>query len=268
MKFLRALKIPVMILSCITWVVVIAVMILSTRFKIVKVLSGSMIPTLLIDDNVIVKSVDAKDCEEGDIIVYTSPTLGVNIIHRVWFKDSTVIEESDGKRIKTYLITKGDANDEEDDVRLTDNDNIRKVVMMPNKWLNWLADIITKPVTMVVMGLLMAAGALMIGKKNKKEDEQTEGEDAGDSEIEEPTEEQSDNVTEDASDEQICEVDNTRSKEMDENYERRDAWRYGIDMRTDRIDRGCKVAVCVAVASFLIGFSVISICRKARAQKD
>ena len=69
--------------------------------------SGSMLPTLQLDDVVIVKKVrDLTDIAVGDIVTYKFPDMDIAVTHRV-----TVIEDHGGKR---YFTMKGDYNPGED----------------------------------------------------------------------------------------------------------------------------------------------------------
>ena len=91
------------------------------------VVSGSMLPTLQIYSINLIKDCDTSDIETGDIIVYWSDELRVNVIHRV-----IDIEVIDG--VKT-LTTKGDANRVADNIKTTDDNIVGKVICT----LNWVA---------------------------------------------------------------------------------------------------------------------------------
>ncbi|MBU7015157.1 MAG: signal peptidase I [Theionarchaea archaeon] len=66
------------------------------------VISGSMEPTFYEGDILVVKRADPYTLEEGDIIVFESPSGGIPIVHRVF-----EVETKDGV---PYYITKGDHN--------------------------------------------------------------------------------------------------------------------------------------------------------------
>ena len=66
------------------------------------VLSGSMEPTLSVNDLVFVRAVNGEDVREGDVVVYQSGAS--RVIHRV----TRILE--DGK-----IVTRGDANNTEDE---------------------------------------------------------------------------------------------------------------------------------------------------------
>ena len=71
-------------------------------YEIYNVISGSMEPEIPVGSIAYVKPVDPVTIEEGDIILYV--TEGVEILHRV----------VSNHKLEGYLITKGDANEEED----------------------------------------------------------------------------------------------------------------------------------------------------------
>jgi signal peptidase len=77
---------------------------LGSEYPLMVVVGGSMLPTYVEGDLVVVKGVDPKGISTGDIIVFKSPSHLANnaIIHRV-----IGIVEIGGKR---YFITKGDNN--------------------------------------------------------------------------------------------------------------------------------------------------------------
>jgi len=66
------------------------------------VISGSMEPTYLKGDILVVGRIDVDKIQEGDIIVFDSPFGGIPIVHRV--------HEVRTEGEKRYFITKGDNN--------------------------------------------------------------------------------------------------------------------------------------------------------------
>lgn len=93
------------------------------------VVSGSMEPTIMTDTVNIIKICNIDDVEVGDIVCYRYDR---DIIHRIIEKTNT-----DGI---TTLRTKGDANRSADDVSITDDMVIGKVV----KTLNWTRGLVSK----------------------------------------------------------------------------------------------------------------------------
>ncbi len=96
----------------------------SNRLKIgyqaFRVLSGSMIPTLHIDDLVISKRVQEEEIKKGDIITFSD---GDSIVtHRI-----VEISEVEGEK---HYITKGDNNNTEDDQDRVYRDIKGKVVLV------------------------------------------------------------------------------------------------------------------------------------------
>ena len=96
------------------------------------VMSGSMLPTLQIYSVNLMKNVDISDIEVGDIIVYRNTSRRINIIHRVYEIDYN----------ETYgiiLKTKGDNNSSPDNVLITKDNFIGKIVLT----LNWAAGVMS-----------------------------------------------------------------------------------------------------------------------------
>lgn len=77
-------------------------LILGTPTPLVSVISHSMDPTFTRGDMLILKGVDPKEIEIGDIVVYDRPGSKYPIVHRV-------IERKEYAG-KVYIITKGDNN--------------------------------------------------------------------------------------------------------------------------------------------------------------
>ena len=71
-------------------------------YEIVNVISGSMEPEIPVGSIVYVKQIDPVGIEEGEIILYASE--GSEILHRV----------VSNHQVEGYLVTKGDANEQED----------------------------------------------------------------------------------------------------------------------------------------------------------
>lgn len=94
------------------------------------VVSGSMEPTIKINTVNIIKICDADDIEEGDIICYRYDK---DIIHRV----ISIKEDDDGE---TIINTQGDANSLPDNIEITDDMIVGKVVCT----LNWSRVIVSR----------------------------------------------------------------------------------------------------------------------------
>ena len=75
---------------------------LNVKKPIMVVVSSSMEPTIRPGDLIIVKGIDIKDVNVGDIIVYRNPYTNRDVVHRVVYKG-----ERNGE---VFLITKGDNN--------------------------------------------------------------------------------------------------------------------------------------------------------------
>lgn len=94
-------------------------------FSAYVIISPSMVPTIKVQDAIVLKRVDAEDVEIGDIITFTSTDSrhsGITITHRVVGIEKT----SSGE----YMFrTKGDNNNSEDPT-LVDQDNINGKVIL------------------------------------------------------------------------------------------------------------------------------------------
>ncbi|MCK5299548.1 MAG: signal peptidase I [Candidatus Aenigmarchaeota archaeon] len=84
---------------------------LHTDKPVLTVVSGSMEPTLMIGDLIVVKGVDPSDIEKGDIIVFdTDGFINKLVVHRVYevLEAENVDELSGEKHIVYSFRTKGD----------------------------------------------------------------------------------------------------------------------------------------------------------------
>lgn len=87
-------------------------------YKMFIVLSGSMQPTIMVDDLVIIKQGSIKDVQKGDIITYLED--GTYVTHRV-----VDMENDNG----VSLITQGDNNNTIDKVHPTATEYVGKYIM-------------------------------------------------------------------------------------------------------------------------------------------
>ena len=95
-------------------------------YRPVVVVSGSMEPDILTNSISIMKYCSMEDVYVGDIIMYHHPSLGINITHRV-------VESGVDDVGNQYLITKGDANPNNDDIKVTSNMLIGKIISTYNE---------------------------------------------------------------------------------------------------------------------------------------
>lgn len=91
-------------------------------YRPVLVVSGSMLPSIQINSMSIMQYCHIDDIEVGDVIMYYHPTMKINITHRCIAKD---IDTYTGDE---YLTVKGDANGIEDNIRVTDELIVGKLV--------------------------------------------------------------------------------------------------------------------------------------------
>lgn len=134
-------------------------------YKFYTVLTGSMSPTIVPGDLVIVKETPASEIKEGDIITFAS-TQSENITtHRV----KQVIEEEEIK-----FVTKGDANNVEDPNPVSEKLLVGKVV----KYIGGLGSkmqYMQQNLSKIIMAILVIAFGLMavgvvVKKINKNDD--------------------------------------------------------------------------------------------------
>ncbi len=122
----------------------------TTESPFYVVSSGSMIPTLNINDVLIVQGIDFNEIQVGDIIVFHRPNIHDKIIvHRV-----IEINEVNDIRVVT---TKGDANPSVipgTDYPITEDDYIGKVVFVIPK-LGYVTNIIPPPVNYIIILKMM-----------------------------------------------------------------------------------------------------------------
>ena len=118
------------------------------------VLTGSMEPTLSANDLVVIRSADA--CSAGDIVVYQSGDSLV--IHRV-----VRVEDE-------YVVTKGDANNTEDDPVPLSAVKGRMLFAVP--FLGVPVRLLQSPLGSILMIVLIAALVSLSWRKEKAEDDQ------------------------------------------------------------------------------------------------
>lgn len=155
----RVFKTCAVVLSCIGWIVVLLIAIASTRYSIVTVVSGSMVPAINVGESAVVEKVLASECNVGDIIVYRG-SIG-DIIHRVVYKDTRMNLDN---VLVTTLRTQGDANNFIDEHRITDDDNIRRVTSLSIEKVSNFARIAKSPITMILCGILLSVGPIVVFK--------------------------------------------------------------------------------------------------------
>lgn len=131
-KLNKLLTVVLIVLAVV--VIVLSIKILSGQdaslfgFKMYHILTGSMEPTIRTGSDVVVKSVDPDTLETGDIISFVSRDDAIygNVnTHRI----IGIETDEQGNRV---FVTKGDANNAVDTVRVRDEDIKGKVVLHLN----------------------------------------------------------------------------------------------------------------------------------------
>lgn len=126
------------------------------KMRIFRVGSGSMEPTLSIDDIIIVKEFDTY--EKDDIITFTDDAKTFTTTHRIL----EVSEEG--------YLTKGDANNTEDGIVKRDNVVGKLILKVAN--FGFLTYIFAQPIFLVLIAVIcIALIFLMAGKKKEAEEE-------------------------------------------------------------------------------------------------
>lgn len=117
-------------------------------YRPVIVVSGSMEPAIDTNSLVIIKTCNVEDIELGDIVVYSSESRGVQVIHRV-------IEKLSAEGGDTFR-TKGDANKAADTEIVNKSNIVGKVVTI----CNWVSPILDR---IVVGGRVDSTRLVLLG---------------------------------------------------------------------------------------------------------
>ncbi len=147
-------------------------------FNAYIIISPSMVPTINVEDAIIVKRVDAKELKKGDIITFTSTDSrysGLTITHRI-----VGIEKSQNDKL--LFTTKGDANNVEDGARVKPENIYGKVILrIPmigyiqyflSQSYGWLIAIVIPSVGVIIYDVMKMAKAIKGDEKvkSKKKD--------------------------------------------------------------------------------------------------
>lgn len=149
--------------------------VLATETPVMVVVSGSMRPTININDLIIVQGVDPRTLDVGDIIVFKHPNLegtscedGRCIVHRI-----VEVISRDPPRFRT----KGDANPTPDPFIVEGEDIVGKVVLIIPQ-VGLLPRIIRPPYNYFLMVIIILVFILYEAQHYLKEDKESiEGED-------------------------------------------------------------------------------------------
>lgn len=138
------------------------------------IVSPSMVPTIKVNDAVIVKRVKASKIEKGDIITFLSSdarTKGITITHRV----IEVLKDSDGNKL---FRTKGDNNNVADSSLVKEEDLSGKVIMKIPKigWIQyfisqkygWIIAVVIPCAGIIIYDIMKFVKTLLYGVTNKK----------------------------------------------------------------------------------------------------
>lgn len=95
-------------------------------YRPVVVVSGSMEPAIAVNSVSIMQYCDIDELNVGDIVMYRHPSLNINITHRVIEKGEDVVGN-------TYIKTQGDANSAPDNLKITNDMVVGKLIKTYNE---------------------------------------------------------------------------------------------------------------------------------------
>lgn len=119
-------------------------------FNAYVVLSGSMVPNIMIKDVVVTKKIPEEELQVGDIITFISPDQrfgGISVTHRIIDK---IYDEEAG--VYKYR-TQGDANNVADSVPVPNSNILGKVILKIPK-LGYIQDILSSKGGLIILVLL------------------------------------------------------------------------------------------------------------------
>lgn len=119
------------------------------QIKLAIILSGSMKPTLKINDIIIIKP--SNNFKVGDIVIYEEEDSKISIAHRII------------KINEDTIITKGDANNTEDKPVL--KSKVKKIYVGKISYIGKLLKILKDPI--IISTLITLTGFLLITKDEK-----------------------------------------------------------------------------------------------------
>ena len=156
---------------------VIFVSVLSGRYQVRPVLSGSMRPGLAVGGVVITERVPVSDIKVRDVIVFNRPgDPSQRVVHRV-----ISIRHSHGV---VLAQTQGDANEAEDPwtLRLSGATAYRAVYAVPLLGYPavWLHSVSARSLLMLIAGVAVAVAAVALWRRDSTSDESTEDPDRQD----------------------------------------------------------------------------------------
>ena len=125
-------------------------------FNAYVIVSPSMVPTIKINDAVVVFRWNPKNLKVGDIITFSStdPSYsGLTVTHRIVAKNYT-------KEKKYVFTTKGDHNNTEDSALVQEEDIYGKVIFRIPK-LGYIRSFLTKPIGFLIFILLPTLGIII-----------------------------------------------------------------------------------------------------------
>lgn len=127
-------------------------------YKFLCVLSESMEPDIKKGSLIVIENVDIDMLETGDVITYSLDNKNITVTHRI-----AKIDWEDGEKV---IVTKGDANNCEDNVKVTEEMIVGKVVFH----LGLVGQLIVfiKKYSIVLILLIIAVFSMALVKKYDK----------------------------------------------------------------------------------------------------
>ena len=124
------------------------------------VLSGSMEPAIYTGDLLIIAEQDSY--EVNDVVVFQTNRMAV--VHRIIEIYEETVESNDGEEIRSFAITKGDANNSPDDpIQI---DQIKGAVVFRIPLIGYLINVIKTPIGTI---LILALAILLLERSFHKE---------------------------------------------------------------------------------------------------
>ena len=108
-------------------------------YKPVIVVTGSMVPAVEVNSISILKYCSIDDLVIGDIVMFVEPMRQINITHRV-----IDMEYNDNGEVE-YITTKGDANPHKDNIRVTGDMVVGKIIKTNNAIAPYISKFMISP---------------------------------------------------------------------------------------------------------------------------
>lgn len=119
----------------------------ATGYKFLNIITGSMTPTMPVGTVVIVKNIDIKDVQVGDVITFTQGTS--KITHRV-------VEKTISENNNVVLKTQGDAAENAGSRETVTKNNFVGVVVCHFKELGYVFELVKDNIIIITIAIVLA----------------------------------------------------------------------------------------------------------------